>query len=321
MAPRPHGIPLALPYNHDPAWPEWIADHAAGVAEVYLPIHIAFGPTARPWAGPADPQEYRRALRPLAAALHRVGVRANLVVNLPVWTPARDRIPEEVAGMADLFGPRMLVTLSDFPLARDLRAALPSLPLSVSCAAQVATARQARYWVEGVGVESIVVSREINRRPQAIAQVRAQGGPGGLGVKVVLDDACLPECPSLVSHIALMNQCDHEAGRGACMMSAERVARPWLLAQKDLVPALLRRYVGLVDVAKIEGRARSLAEIARKRELYLAGESWEHPLGHYVEPPQAQAWIEACDRVCEDCGWCAGAFRIPAPPAPAAAAS
>lgn len=320
VARRPHGIPLALPYNHDPAWPDWIIDHAQGVSEVYLPIHIRYGPTARPWAGPADLHAYHQELRPLARALERVEVRANLVINLPVWTGGRDGIPSEVGRMVQLFGPRMSVTLTDFPLARELRAAFPSLPLSVSSGAQIATARQARYWVDGVGVDSIVVSREINRRPQAIALVKAQGrGPGGLGIKVVLDDACLPECPSLVSHMALMGQCDHAAGRGACMMSAERIDRPWLVAQKDLVPALLHRYVGLVDVAKVEGRARSLAEIARKRALYLEGESWEHPQGHYIEPPQAQAWIEACDRICEDCGWCAGSFRIPTAPEAAAA--
>lgn len=302
-----HGIPLALPYNHDPAWPDWILDHALGVAEVYLPVHASVAPTARPWAGPADSAAYVQELRPLARALERVGLRANLVLNLPVWTASRTTVPDEVARMRDLFGPGMMVTLSDFPLARDLRAALPTLPLSVSCAAQVATGRHARYWVDGVGVESIVISREINRRPHAIAEVRAQGA----AVKIVLDDACLPECPSLVAHHALMSFCDHEAGRAACMMSAERMQRPWLLAQKDLVPAALPRYAGLVDVAKVEGRARSLADIERKRRLYLEAESWEHVLGHYVEPPRAGACIEACDRICEGCGWCAQAFTLP----------
>lgn len=312
MVAAAHDIPLALPYNHDPAYPDWLRGHAAGVAEVYLPIHASVAPTARPWAGPADPAAYRAELRPLAAALASVGVRANLVLNLPVWTEGRARVPREVEDMRAIFGPRMLVTVSDFPLARDLRAALPDLALSVSCAAQVATPRQARSWIDGVGVESLVISREINRRPAQIALLRAEG----VALKLVLDDACLPECPSLVSHHALMMFADHALGRGACMMSAERRARPWLLAQKDLVPALLPRYAGLVDVAKVEGRARSLAEIARKRALYLAAESWAHVLGHYVEPPEIGPVLETCDRVCERCGHCAAVFQVP-PLAPA----
>lgn len=301
MSPSPHGIPLALPYNHDPGYPQWLDGAVQGVGEVYFPIHADFARTARPWAGPTAQAAYRAELARLATVLHRHGIGANLVVNMPVWTESRSLVVDEVRRMLDVFGPDLVVTLSDYPLARSLRRSLPELRLGVSCAAQVATPRQARYWIDGVGAEDIVPSREINRRPEALAALKAQGAR----LKLVLDDSCLSECPSLLSHTVLMLQGD---GAAPCMMEAERRARPWLVALKDVVPAVLHRYAGLVDLAKIEGRARSLDDIARKRQLYLEGESWAHPHGHYVEPPAAFDRLADCDRVCEGCGWCAAAY-------------
>lgn len=297
-------ITLSLPYNHDPAYPQWLDGAAEGVSEVYFPIHADFARTARPWAGPTAVTDYRAELRRLADVLARHGITPNLVVNLPVWDDSRPLVTGEVGVMSELFGPTLVVTLSDYPLARDLRGAFPDLHLGVSCAAQIATARHARYWIDGVGARDIVISREINRRPRAIAAVRSQGAR----IKMVLDDSCLSECPSMLSHTALMMVCDASGGGAPCMMQEERDARPWLVALKDVVPALLPRYAGLVDVAKIEGRARSLDEIARKRQLYLETSSWAHPHGDYVEPPDAFDRIAQCGRVCEDCGWCAEAF-------------
>jgi len=294
-------ITLALPYNHDPGYPAWLDAQHEGVSEVYLPIHGSIAPTARFWTGPEDRRAYQDALGPLAAVMDDRGIDANIVLNMPVWTDGREAVVPEVAGLVELFGDRTQVTVADYPLARDLRTALPDLRLCVSTAVAIVSPRGARLWVEELGVESIVLGRAINKRLDAIAAIRALGPR----IKIVLDDLCLPECPSMLSHSMLMAQphlCTPD--RASCFMHDERGRRPWSIAQKDVVPATLPLYDGLVDVAKMDGRMLPLEAIDQRRRLYLEATSYEHVAEHYVEPVGAFEKITTCGLSCGTCDWC-----------------
>lgn len=300
-------ITLALPYNHDPGYPEWLAACPEGVSEVSLPIHGSIAPTARFWTGPAYIDDYRAALQPLQGVMAMHSISANVVLDLPVWTEGRDEVVPEIGRMLDLFGDRMQVTLSDYPLGRDLRAAFPGLRLCVSTAAAVISPRGALLWINELGVSSIVIGRAINKRLDAILAIRALGPR----IKIVLDDLCLPECPSTLTHEMAMAQprsCTPE--RASCFMAHERQHRPWSIAQKDVVPATLPRYDGIVDVAEMDGRTLPLDIIDHRRRLYLDAESSEHVSEHYVEPPGAFDAITTCDLDCLPCGWCATHFPL-----------
>lgn len=299
-------ITLALPYNHDPGYPEWLDSHAELCAEVFLPAHPCAGPTTRPWGGPADREAYHAEMRRLAVVLSRHALKANVVLNMPCWSKARHEAIPEVGRLAAIFGGDTQVTLSDFPLARDVRRTFPSLGICVSTAARVDNIESCAYWKNGVGADTIVLSREINKRPQAIRAIRSLG----VTIKMVVDDLCLPHCPAQLSHAALaMHGDDVIPFTADCFMKRDRSERPWLVAQKDVVPASLPRYDGLIDIAKLDGRSDTLASIDRRRLLYLEATSWEHPKGIYSEPPEALDKLFGCDLDCDSCRWCEQNFE------------
>lgn len=293
------GIRLSLPYNQDEGYPEWLETRAEGVDEVYLPIHRSAASTGRTWTGPRDAESYAARLRLLAPVLVRHGVVANLIVNGAIMGVQRPLVLREVERMRAVFGDAMRLTVTDYDLARELRRAFADLELGVSTLANVASESSARLWVEGVGVRFIVPSREVNRRPTVLRAIRDLG----VKLRVVVDDTCVPGCPAAMAHFIV---CFDGGPRTAkwCAMQEERLARPWLVAQKDIVPGALPHYAGLIDSAKLQGRSHSLEAIDHARRLYLAASSFEHPYGLYTEPPDADARITTCDRVCSRCGWC-----------------
>jgi len=290
-------IRLALPYNHDPRYPQWLAAHRAGVAEVYLPLHVSSVGSGRPWTGPRDREEYHARLAELASVL-RDGLLANIVVNLPVAASEHLPVLRGLEATLALFG-RATVTVTDYPLAQAIRRSFAELDLTVSTLAEVDTVAAATYWRNSLGVRTIVLGRSINKRLPMIRQIRDLG----VRITLVVDDHCLPSCPATAAHLALLAAGD-PAGAG-CLVGDLRKRQPWLIAQKDLVPANLAHYVGLIDCAKLEGRGKPLEFIERKLELYLAMTSLEHPYGYYREPAEAFARISECDRACHRCDFCA----------------
>ncbi|HEY3358421.1 MAG TPA: U32 family peptidase [Polyangia bacterium] len=299
------GIRLSLPYNHDPGYPEWLDGHVAGVAEVYFPLHWSVSLSARTWAGPADPAGYEAQLGELAAVLNRAGLTGNVTLNLMVFERQYLEIERTLGRLAERFD-HLAVTLADFAFARRLHRDLPALTLGVSTMAQVDSTERARCWRDDAGVSAVVLARHINKRLDHIRSIRALG----LRIKMVLDDLCLPDCPAFMWHVGwLMDVKDRRVTSHPCPMQAARTHEAWKIAQKDVVPAILPRYDGLVDIGKLEGREAELEAIDRRRRLYLEAESWDHPNHAYREPPEAFDRICACDRECLPCGWCPAHFQ------------
>jgi hypothetical protein len=301
------GIRLSLPYDHDPSYPEWLAEHRLGVAEVYFPLHRSVAPSGRPWLVEHDAAAYQAHLESLARSMNQAGIRGNVVVNALVLDAQRLPALRALGQLAETFD-AFMVTVTDFEFARAVRRDLPEVDLGVSTLADVGTVQRARYWRDAVGPISISVARSINKRPAALRAIRDLG----VAIELVLDDHCVPDCPASLSHLRWLVW-EPDALAHGCEMDRIRREEPWRLAQKDVVPATLPRYAGLVDVAKLEGRTKPLEFVARKLARYLAAESYEHPYGFYTEPPDAFDRIVACDRDCAACRWCPDHFAAPDP--------
>jgi hypothetical protein len=298
-------IRLSVPFNHDDRFPAWLAAHCEAVGEVYLPIHRAVAPTARPWRGPSEPAAYHDQLRRLAPVLRAQGLGANVVVNLLVLYEQRPAVIREIGRLRDeVFQDLLSVTVADLELARLLRARFPDLELSVSTIAEVSTATRAAYWVDTVGVSSICIARTINKHLDVIRTIRDLG----VKLKMVLDDACGIDCPATLSHVALGSEAGECSGEQRCLALSYVRHHPWLIAQKDVVPATLPRYDGLIDRAKIDGRIITLEQIEQKLALFAEAASWQHSGSIYVEPQGAFDRIASCDRRCPECRWCEQAF-------------
>jgi hypothetical protein len=299
-------IRISLPYNHDPSYPEWLDGHCEVVNEIFLPIHGNIAPSARHWFGPADPCAYREQLRRLIPVLRRRKIEANVVINLLVPCDKRAGVLDEIGLLRDrVFEECMSVAVADFHLGQAIRGRFPELKLTVSTIAEVDSATRAAYWVDSLGVASICPSRSINKRLGELRAIRKLG----VELKLVLDDCCGAGCPAILSHAAFCNAAPAFLKQERCFAREYVRSRPWLIAQKDIVPATLPLYDGLISQAKPDGRTLSLEKVERKLALYQAAESYEHPASIYVEPSNAFDRITTCDRACGECGWCEGSFE------------
>ncbi|MBI5489725.1 MAG: hypothetical protein HY905_20495 [Deltaproteobacteria bacterium] len=307
----PAGIRLSVPYNHDPALLDAIEPVAAHLAGIYLPVHPTAAASGRAFRGPASPAAYLAELRRVARRCRRMGLGLSLLANVPGWAVDSRAVARTAAALRGEVD-RLRVTLADLAAARRVREAAPWLAIGVSTLADVRTPVEACWWRDEVGATFLTVSREVNRRPDALARLAATG----LRLGVVSYDDCVPGCQFRLTHVLP----DRPGGRRRgwatsprCLAGELRRARPWLLAQKEILPGHLRHLAGLVEEVKISGRDQETAEVLRRLRLYLEARSLDHPSDLYSEPPGAWRRIAACDRECHRCSWCADHLRTLAP--------
>ncbi len=300
------GIPgkmkLSVPYNHEPDLLDALRELAGHLAYIYLPFHPDVALSARIFSGASSIRGYSAELRRVARFCAESGVGMNLVANAPAW--AVD--PAAVAKTAGRFRgevPRLKVTFADLLAAREVRRKAPWMEIAVSCLADVQTPVQALWWREQAGATHLTVSRAINRQPD---RLKALSG-WGMSLSMVSFDDCIPGCQVLGRHFR------PAAGKGrlgtfvgACDPAnvKVRLERPWMLAQKEVLPGHLRHLEGLIPEVKVSGRDQDTQEVIRRIRLYLEAESLSHPNGYYTEPPEAWKYLAECDRNCPDCDWC-----------------
>ncbi len=307
----PVGLRLAAPYNHDPALLEALASVVGPVASVYLPVHPTAAASGRAFRGAPSPAAYATELRRVARRCRELGLAVTLLANAPGWAVDPRAVARTAAMLRDeVDGLRL--TLADLSAARRVRELLPWIELGVSTLADVRSPVEARWWREQAGAGYLTVSREVNRRPEALARLAATG----LRLGVVAYDDCVPGCPFRLHHVGAARARDGRRGwttSPRCLAADLRRARPWLLAQKEILPGHLGHLAGTVVEVKVAGREQPTAEVLRRVRLYLEARSLDHPSDLYAEPPEGWAKLAACDRVCERCGWCAKHLRPLAP--------
>ena len=301
----PASMALSVPWNHDPELLERLEPFAHRVENLYLPFHPSISETSRVWSGPESAAAYRDEVDRVAAWAAARDVNIVLVANLTEAQVEGDGLVEEVRRVARN-APRLRLTFVDaVAAARLLERLKPHADIGVSVMAQVMNVLQAMYWKEVAGASFVTVAREINRRPVPLEDIRSLG----LGIGVVTCDECIPFCPFYSHHLS--PEPPRRFTVGGC--SPESVgflaSRPWLIAQKELLPGHLRHLDGLVDEVKIPGRDQPSDKIIRLVELYLEATSLVHPLGYYEEPPEAWEVIARCDRRCHACRYCADTIR------------
>ncbi|MBI5500694.1 MAG: hypothetical protein HY907_10670 [Deltaproteobacteria bacterium] len=307
----PPGLRLAAPYNHDPALLDALEPVAGHLAGVYLPVHPTAAASGRAFRGPAAPAAYVAELRRVARRCRRMGLGLALLANVPGWAVdarAVARTAETLRGEVD----PLRVTLADLAAARRVRAAAPWLAIGVSTLADVRTPVEACWWRDEVGAAFLTVSREVNRTPAALARLAATG----MRLGVVSYDDCVPGCQYRLAHVVPERPGGRRRGwttSPRCLAGASRRARPWLLAQKEILPGHLRHLAGLVEEVKVSGRDQETPEVLRRLRLYLEARSLDHPSDLYAEPRAAWKRIASCDRACRDCSWCADHLRPLAP--------
>ena len=313
---------ISAPYNHDPDFVAGVlAPCAELIGEVYLPVHEVYCHTGRPWNGPTDIDAYEEQVAELAKVCARRKIPLNFVAN-QIDSPYRATLlGREILRLHRTY-PGSRFTLADFELAVALHGREPAMDIQPSTVAHVADPVAAWYWKSEVGSRGITLHRAANKRLAAIRGIRKLG----LGVRVVVNDKCLPDCPTERNHgtqIRLYDEVRHAwpepgafSGYVGCRRTSLRMKNEqmWLVAMKDILPGHLPHLVGLVDLVKLSGRGTPTHSIVGSIRRYAEMKDLTNDGPFYREPPEAWKRITSCDRVCEACGWCeAHLVRLPTP--------
>ncbi len=297
----PGSMKLSVPWNHDLGFLERLEPMAPHMANIYMPFHPGICGTSRVWRGPEEEAAYREEVDRVAAWTADRGLGLVLVANILGRAVQRSALVEEVRRVAGRAG-KLRLTFTDAVTAARIRSRLPDrVDVGASVLANVASAIQALYWQEAAGASFITVAREVNRRPGVLEDIRSLGLRTGL----VTCDECIPFCPFYTHHLGrgdergfVVATCSPET---ACILAS----RPWLIAQKEVLPGHLRHLDGLVDEVKIPGREQPTDRLIELMTAYLCARSLVHPTGYYEEPPDLWDVISTCDLRCHDCTTCA----------------
>lgn len=297
----PRGLGLSVPWNHDQALLERLEPFAPHMANIYLPFHPSIGGASRVWAGPEDEASYRDEVDAVAAWTAARDIGLVMVTNIPGRVIQGEALVAEVQRVAPSAA-RLRLTFADAVVAARLKdRLLPNADIGVSVLANVTNATQALYWKEATGASFITVAREINRRPAVLADIKSLG----LRTGVVTCDECIPHCPFYSHHLRsssansfAIRNCSPEA---VCIFAR----RPWIIAQKEILPGHLHHLEGLVDEVKLPGREQPTDKLVALLTSYLKARSMVHPHGYYEEPADLWEITAGCDRRCHDCETCA----------------
>lgn len=298
----PQEMKLSVPYNHRPEFLDALREIADHLAYVYLPFHPDVALSARVFSGAESIRAYSAELRRVARFCTEMGIGMNLVANAPAWAVDPAAVVRTAGRFRDAV-PRLKVTFADLLAAREVRKQAPWMEIAVSCLADVQTPVQAMWWREQAGAKHLTVSRAVNRKPDMLTALAGTG----MNLALVAFDDCIPGCQVLGRHFQPAGA-DGRLGTfvGACdPCNVEvRLNRPWLLAQKEVLPGHLRHLQGIIPEVKVSGRDQDTQEVVRRIRLYLEAESLSHPNGYYTEPPEAWRYLAECDRNCPECTWC-----------------
>jgi hypothetical protein len=303
----PAGMKLSVPYNHQTDLLEALEEISGYLAYLFLPFHPDTSLSGRAYSGSQTGRGYASELNRVAKWCARTGTGMNLVANAPAWAVDHQKVASTAARLRDKVE-RLKVTFADLLAARETRRLAPWLEIGVSCLADVQTPVQAMWWREQVGATHLTVSREINRKPDRLSALK----DCGMILSVVSFDDCVPGCQVRGRHFIPKKVGSKNKGSLGTFVAAcdpgnidVRLNRPWLLAQKEILPGHLQHLDGIIPEIKVSGRDMDTMEVIRRIGLYLEANSLSHPNGYYSEPLYAWQHLAKCARNCPDCQWCA----------------
>ena len=302
------GFSFCLPYNNDTDWLDRLCNDYADITHnVYVPLHPSVFPSLYlDWRG-GEPEAYHEQFMELYQRLASAGIRTNILLNSNI--PASTRFDDLFAYFDKWLDTRwMMVSVMNFHLARQLRQRYPGLYITASLSAAIENPTAARYWKNDLQADCVTLYFYVNKRSELLWQIHRMS----MTIKMVVNNQCLPHCPAQHIHCqtVMLNSIQPEESRRAARdlhtwCNITKAAEPWIMAQNIVLPHDLPRYEGLVDVMKIEGRMRPTDNLVSTVESYMGMEDCISQDFGYKEPADAFDHIATCDRVCDDCGWCA----------------
>ncbi len=216
-----------------------------------------------------------------------------------------DMVALEQAGVSGL--------ILSHPLLLSLAKERTGLAVTVSTIAEVASVREARWWVAR-GADALVPSVEVNKRPEVLGRLRKH--LPALRLTLMVNEHCLGGCPWRAGHYL----CTAKGGRELdyhLQCKTEFRREPWMvLANNAIRPEDVNRYAGLVDELKVLGRTDPIDVLVARLRAYDEGR-WagnyvallDPNLARYVQVPNEaldellpQQW--ACDFTCQACRFC-----------------
>ena len=231
-----------IPYIEQPLtfW-EQIAEHAGSkIQAVYFPLPGNILGSGRP----------SQAMEHLDQFLRRSPFPLSVLINpIILPRPVNELAPQIIEALKKLAGEFDVrsATVSDRLLAQHIRASLPRLSLTASVLMDIAQPNQV-LMLQDV-CDTLVPASRIMRDLPALKALRAAFSGK---IRVIVNEACLPNCPFRVQHFYEMGS---NIGHPHSLCNKLLQESPWLrLTGAWVLPQHLHLYDGVYDELKLAGR-------------------------------------------------------------------
>jgi len=345
------GRVFEVPFEPDEAWVEALAPRLSHIRALYFGLHLRPGLDARFQARRCAPER-------LAGLLNRLpGPRRHALLNAafqPAGQYADKAFLGEIAQALETLraaGALDAVVYADALLLRALGDHAPSLcqglPAQPSVNLGLDSPAKVRAHLDFLATtpfappRSLIADRGLNRRPQALAELRAWllAALPGAELGLLANEGCLRHCPFKPAHDAVTAAAGHFGGAEACWPALREqgclrllAAEPWkALASPFIRPEDAGAALARADFLKLCGRGRPPDFTARVLDAYAAGDGgddlfalmdtlaelaalWQ--LDSARLPAGFAATFAACPLDCSACGRCRGLFGAAAARAP-----
>lgn len=341
-----------VPFEPDEAWVETLAPRLPHIRALYFGLHMRPGLDARYQTRTCSPERLTGLLGQLP------GPRRHALLNAafqPATRYSDAGFLGELAGTIDTLRSAEALDALVYADALLLRAlgehapsvchglpAQPSVNLGLDSPAKVRAHLDFLAATPFAPPQSLIADRSLNRRPTALAELRAWllAALPGTELGLLANEGCLRHCPFKPAHDAVTAAASHFGGAEACWPALREqgclrllAGEPWkALASPFIRPEDADAALSRADFLKLCGRGRPPGFIARVLDAYAArngGDDLFSLMDTLAElavlwkldssrlPAGFAATFAACPLDCATCGRCRALFDGSAVPAPA----
>lgn len=328
---------ISVGYNGRPGFDEVIAKYRNHIADIYFVA--PFMPSGRGSPGDAAEQVYALRLHELLKFAMRESIRTNILFNAlcvgeGYGSQAVGRaVVEMVQFYSQTYGvsSATVVSLIDGEL---IKKHFPNLHVHASVNMFIRNPHQAievRHMAD-----AIILDRNVNRDLALIREIKAAFGKH---IRLLVNEACVPECMNRVQHF---NRISHQAEEPQpfhlpCVQRYHN--DPAVLFKSPIIrPEDLHHYEGLADSIKVATRASSTEKVelilkayttgrfdgnlfdivesggldsylVQCREMHKADTIGEPCLDNTAVPKDFFETVTHCDRFCQKCNYCSNVAK------------
>jgi len=324
---------LHVPYNNDPVLVERLLDYKEFIDSVYLAPNSSIILTSGQGTLPVSPKNYDLQVKTLVKKLMREGIKPYMLfnsyyVNQKTINNFKNSDFFRYFKKMHNFGINH-VTVTDILLAKNIKLSFPDIKIEVSVNEDVETVTKALYWDKFVGIDSICISLNINKKLKSIENIKKATSKK---ITLMAHEICIPHCPYTIQHSL---GCLSKKKLGLPVYfncSGVMMRKPWIVFQGPIVvPANLRFYKNIVDKVKIAGRryaTEHIVDLIKHYALNLNSRAYFYNYGFneqgtnvfpylkkfvingikhpylYEEPKGVLDKVSECQGNCAQCRWC-----------------